>query len=137
MNDEVNNQSDTLLRKLLSELPLDSPSMGFEHRLKLRLEQEAARKRRAKELLPLLGLVAGVAVLLGFAVYLTVRFYSAKAADIPTLPDFSYNISFPTFGSQAIMVGVAVLGLLLANLYLRQHLSRKEKPPYPPKGDIC
>jgi hypothetical protein len=116
--------SDKQLKELFKETALDTPSSGFMENLMVKIEKEAAWKKKKQNLMIYLQIAAGVFGMISLpalALYLCSLF----------IPGFSFTFSFPkmnlNFDANLIAIGLAVLMLLMADTLCRKYIHSKKK----------
>jgi hypothetical protein len=113
--------SDSDLRAVFHQMPLDEPSPDFSEKLMSRIECEARRKMLLQQRIPVLQTAAAIVglIILPAVVLLLLN------------PDFFASLSFSmprfdlNFSPLTILVGLITLGLLLADMFFRKHYYSK------------
>ncbi|MDR1886392.1 MAG: hypothetical protein LBQ70_00615 [Prevotellaceae bacterium] len=111
--------SDNKLRELFKKIPPENLSSGFKESMMAAIEKEAARQRRKKSRIVVLQILSGISGMLLLPL-LTVRLCNLF------VPEFAFSFSDVNidFGSNSIVIGLAVLLLLTADVLYGKHLAR-------------
>lgn len=124
-------ENDDKLRELFKQLPTEEPSMAFDSKFMLKInelaEVKAKKKRRSKLLLVGASILGGLAGLFGLTWFLF-SYYGIEIEG-PQYSWSSIDIEIPKveFPSMLVMLAIAVTFLLCIDMLIRRHRFNKRQ----------
>ncbi len=125
-------ENDKKLRELFKQLPTEGPSMGFDDRLMRKIAKLADAKERKKKasrvIFIAVGIIGGLASLTGLIWFLFNYYGIELNISKPSWATLEFELPKIEFPSMLVILAIAVLLLLSADMLIRRHrFSKREK----------
>jgi hypothetical protein len=112
--------SDSRLRKVFKDIPMENLSAGFMENLMSKIEKEAVRKRKINALIVFLQIAAGIASMIllpMLAIHLCNLF----------IPEFSFSNIHINISANSVIIGLAALLLLIIDSICQKYMTNGNK----------